>query len=214
MTIRVFLATAHVTFADGLQALLEAERDIKVVGKASNGHDALKRVRRLHADVALVAISLPGLNGIDATSRLRDLAPSTAVVILSGEFPAAYIHRALQAGAMGYLPNEAPGADVINAVRAVSSGKRYLGKKVTTAIIHDYIAMTPSVSPLDTLSARERHVLQLVVEGQSSARVAAVLSLSRKTVDTYRSRIKQKLGIHDLAGLVKFAIREGITSAE
>jgi DNA-binding NarL/FixJ family response regulator len=205
MTVKVFLATAHVTFADSLQALLEAQRDIKVVGKATNGLDAVMRVRRLRPSVAIVAISLPGMNGIDATSRLRDLAPSTAVVILSGGAPAAAVHRALQAGAMGYLPREAPGAEVVNAVRAVSSGKRYLGKRLTTA---------PSPGPLDSLSGRERQVLQLVVEGASSAHIAALLSLADKTVDTYRSRIKEKLGIHHLAGLVKFAIREGLTPAE
>lgn len=214
MTIKVFLANAHITFADSLQALLEAQRDIKVVGKAANGHDAVRRVRRLRPDVAIVAISLPGMNGIDATAKLRDLAPSTAVVILSGGLPAEYAHRALRAGAMGYLPNEASGAEVIDAIRTVSRGKRYLSKRITIAIIHDYISLDRSATPLESLSSRERQVLQLVVEGEPSERVAAVLSLSRKTVDAYRSRIRQKLGIRDLPGLVKFAIRQGITSPE
>jgi DNA-binding NarL/FixJ family response regulator len=214
MPIRVFLANAHVTFADSLQALLEAQRDINVVGKAANGHDAVRRARRLRPDVAIVAISLPGMNGIDATARLRDLAPSTAVVVLSGGLPAEYLHRALRVGAMGYLTKEASGAEVVDAVRTVSRGKRYLSRRITTAMIHDYIALNPSATPLESLSSRERQVLQLIVEGEPSERVAAVLSLSPKTVDTYRSRIRQKLGIRDLPGLVKFAIRHGITSSE
>ncbi|HXM80929.1 MAG TPA: response regulator transcription factor [Burkholderiales bacterium] len=214
MTIRVFLATSHVTFADSLQALLEAQRDLKVVGKAINGHDAVKRVQRLRPEVAVVAIALPGMNGIEATSKMRDLSPSTGIVILSGSFPPEFIQRALQAGAKGYLPKEASGAEVVDAVRAVSRGKRYLSRKITTAIIHDYININRSASPLDSLSPRERQVLQLVVEGESSARVASVLSLSRKSVDTYRSRIRQKLGIYHLPGLVKFAIQNGITSPE
>jgi DNA-binding NarL/FixJ family response regulator len=214
MTIKVFLADAHVTFADGLEALLEAQRDMHVVGKAANGQDAVRRARRLRPDVALLAVHLPGMNGIDATARLRELAPSTAVVLLAGGFPAEHLHRALRVGAMGYLTKEAPGAEVIDAVRTVSRGKRYLSRKLTTAMIHDYISLSPSAAPLDGLSARERQVLQLVVEGEPSERVASLLSLSRKTVDAYRSRIRQKLGIRDLPGLVKFAIRQGITSPE
>lgn len=214
MTIRVLLATDHVMLTDSLQVLLEAQRDLKVVGKATNGHDAIKRVQRLRPEVALVALTLPGVNGIEATSKMRDVSPSTGVVILAGGFPPEFIPRALQAGAKGYLPKEASGAEVVDAVRAVSRGKRYLSRKIPTALINDYVNASRSANPLGSLSPRERQVLQMVVEGESSARMASVLSLSRKSVDTYRSRIRQKLGIHHLPGLVKFAIRNGITAPE
>ena len=201
-------------FADALQVLLEAQRDLKVVGRATNGHDAVRSVRRLRPDVAVACIALPGMNGIDATSRVREVSPSTHVVVLSASSSQEFVHRALHAGAMGFLSKEASGADLVAAVRSVANGKRYLSRKVTAAIVHDYVGMKRSASPLESLTIRERHVLQLVVEGKSSAEISAVLSLSGKTVDTYRSRVKQKLGINDIAGLVKFAIRQGITPAD
>ena len=124
------------------------------------------------------------------------------------------VFRALRAGARGYLSREASGLELVNAVRAVREGKRYLSPKITATLIGDYISEHHSPSPLESLTSRERHILQLVVEGSPSAEVADMLALSPKTVDTYRSRIKQKLGIHDLPALVKFAIQHGITSLE
>src|SRR5882672_7616126 len=138
MTIRIVVASEHAAFLDGLQALLESQRDMKVVGKAANGHDAVKRIRRLHAEVAIVAISLPGLNGIEVAARLRDLSPATGVVVLSSSSPREQIHRALRAGAKGFLARETPGTELLAAVRAVAGGKRYLSRKITAAVIQDY----------------------------------------------------------------------------
>ncbi len=125
-----------------------------------------------------------------------------------------FIFRALRAGARGYLSREASGLELVDAVRTIREGKRYLSPKITATLIGDYISEHRSPSPLESLTSRERNILQLVVEGSSSAQVADILSFSPKTVDTYRSRIKQKLGIHDLPALVKFAIQHGITSIE
>jgi DNA-binding NarL/FixJ family response regulator len=174
----VFLANSRVILSDSLQVLLEIQQDIKIVGKATNGHDA------------------------------------TAIVILAATASPEFIFRALRAGARGYLSREASGLELVNAVRIVREGKRYLSPKITATLIGDYISEHRSPSPLESLTSRERHILQLVVEGSPSAEVADILALSPKTVDTYRSRIKQKLGIHDLPALVKFAIQHGITSLE
>jgi len=214
MAIRVFLANSRVILLDSLQVLLELEQDMKVVGKAANGHDAVRKIQKLRPDIAILDIDLVGLNGIEASLRIADLSPSTAIVILATTASPEFIFRALRAGARGYLSREASGSDLVNAVRTIREGKRYLSPKITATLIGDYISEHRSPSPLETLTSRERNILQLVVEGSSSAQIADILAFSPKTVDTYRSRIKQKLGIHDLPGLVKFAIQHGITSLE
>jgi DNA-binding NarL/FixJ family response regulator len=214
MAIRVFLANSRVILLDSLQVLLELQPDMKIVGKATNGHDAVRRIQKLRPDVAILDIGLTSLNGMEASLKLGELSKSTGIVMLSTMTSPEIIFRTLRAGARGYLSREASGLDLVNAVRAVREGKRYLSPRITAALIGDYISEARSPSPLESLTSRERHILQLVVEGTPSAEIADILALSPKTVDTYRSRIKQKLGIHDLPALVKFAVRHGITSLE
>jgi len=214
MAIRVFLANSRVILLDSLQVLLEIQQDIRIVGKATNGHDAVRKIRKLRPDVAILDVELAGLNGIEASLKIAGLSPSTAIVMLATTASPEFIFRALRAGAKGYLSREASGLELINAVRTIREGKRYLSPKITATLIRDYISEHRSPGPLESLTSRERSILQLVVEGSSSAQVADILSFSPKTVDTYRSRIKQKLGIHDLPALVKFAIQHGITSIE
>ena len=214
MAIRVFLANSRVILLDGLQALLEIQQDIRIVGKATNGHDAVRKIRKLRPDVAILDVELVGLNGIEASLKIGGLSPSTAIVMLATTASPEFIFRALRAGARGYLSREASGLELVNAVRTIREGKRYLSPKITATLIGDYIGAHRSPSPLESLTSRERNILQLVVEGSSSAQIADTLSFSPKTVDTYRSRIKQKLGVHDLPALVKFAIQHGITSLE
>jgi DNA-binding NarL/FixJ family response regulator len=214
MAIRVFLASSRVILLDSLQVLLEIRQDIRIIGKATNGHDAVRRVQKLRPDVAILDIGLIGLNGIEASLKIGGISPSTAIVILATTASPEFIFRALRAGARGYLSREASGLELVNAVRTIREGKRYLSPKITATLIGDYISEHRSPSPLESLTSRERNILQLVVEGRSSAQIADILSFSPKTVDTYRSRIKQKLGIHDLPALVKFAIQHGITSIE
>ena len=213
MTIRVLIADDHTIVRDGLRALLEAERDIQVVGDAADGRDVVRQAAQLCPDVALVDIAMPELNGIEASRQIREACPSAQVIILSMHSTAEHIFQALQAGARGYLLKESAGKEVIAAIRAVHAGQRYLSQKISDQALDDY-ARQREPGPLARLSPREREILQLVVEGKSSAEIAALLSLSPKTVETYRSRMMDKLGVGDLPGLVKFAIQHGLTPLE
>ena len=214
MTIRVFLADDHAVVRDGVRFLLEAQPDIRVVGDAGDGRTAVRLVAQLLPDVVLMDISMPELNGIEATGQIRAACPQTQVVILSMHSTSEHIYRALQAGALGYLLKESAGAEVATAVRAVHAGRRYLSPRIIETmpeVLASLAAEPRAKSPLESLSPREREILQLVVEGQSSAAIAAELALSPKTIDTYRSRLMLKLGIGDLPALVKFAIEHRLT---
>lgn len=212
--ISVLLADDHAVVRDGLRALLEAQADIEVVGDAANGREVLRLAQQLHPDVVVMDIAMPELNGVEATQQMHDAYPSTQVLILSMHSTTEHIFRALQAGARGYLLKDSAGAEVVDAVRVVHAGRRYLSQKIAATVIDDYIAERHRASPLESLSSRERQILQLVAEGKSSAEIAAILFLSPKTVDTYRSRLMHKLDIGDLPSLVKFAIQHGVTQLD
>lgn len=211
MTIRVLLADDHVVMRDGLRALLVPTGDITVVGEAGNGREALKLAQELAPDIVLIDISMPELNGVEATRLIRESCPAARTIILSMHSTSEHVHRALAAGASGYLLKESAWPEVVAAVRAVSEGRQYFCK-VIRAILNETPGTGPRArSPLDSLSARERQVLQLVVEGHSSAEIARIITLSPKTVETYRSRLMKKLGVADVPALVKFALEHGIT---
>ncbi len=211
MPIEVFLADDHAVMRDGLRLLLEAHPDLRVVGEAATGREAVRQVSADCPDVLIMDIAMPDLNGIGATRQVRAQCPDTQVVMLSMYSTDEHIARALQAGAVGYVLKESAGADVVAAVRAAYAGRQYFSPKIAVALAGKrYLG----VSPLDRLSEREREILQLTVEGRSSAQIAHILMLSPKTVETYRSRIMRKLGLHDLPNLVKFAIQHGLTSLE
>jgi DNA-binding NarL/FixJ family response regulator len=213
----VFLADDHAVVRDGLRFMLQAQPDIQVIGDAANGRDAVRQVAELCPDVVVMDIAMPELNGIEAAWEIGQVCPSTEVVFLSMHATPEHIFRALQAGARGYLLKESAGIEVVNAVRAVHAGRRYLSEKISDQLVDDYVQQrqaSDAKGPLARLSPREREVLQLVAEGKSSAEIAAILFLSPKTVETYRSRLMKKLGIHDLPGLVKFAIQHGLTPLE
>ena len=217
MSITVFLADDHAVVRDGLRVLLEAQPDISVIGDAGNGRETVRCVAQLRPEVAIVDIAMPELNGIETAREIGDVCPSTQVIILSMHSTTEHVFRALQAGARGYLLKESAGIEVVNAVRAVCAGHRYLSQKISDRLIDDYVSQrkdTETKSPLARLSQREREVLQLVVEGKSSAEIANILCLSLKTVETYRSRMMHKLSINDLPGLVRFAIQHGLTPLE
>ena len=214
MTITVFLADDHAIVRDGLRALLEVEPDIRVVGDAANGRDAVRAIAQDCVDVAILDITMPELNGIDAARQIRDVCPSTQVVILSMHATNEHIFRALQAGALGFVLKESAGAEVVAAVHAVHNSQRHLSQKISNELIDNYLQMREGVEesdPLSLLSPREREILQLVVEGHSNADIAESLSLSQKTVETYRSRLMKKLDIHDLPNLTRFAMKYGLT---
>jgi DNA-binding NarL/FixJ family response regulator len=214
MTIRVFLADDHAVVRDGLRFMLEAQTDIQVIGDAANGRDAVRQATELCPDVMLLDIAMPELNGIEATRQIHESCPSARAIILSVHSTIEHVFRALQAGAHGYLLKESAGIEVVTAVRAVYAGHRYLSQKISDQVIDDYVRQhedAQTASPLARLSPREQEILQLVVEGKSSAEIASVLSLSPKTIETYRSRLMEKLGISDLPALTKFAIQHGLT---
>jgi len=212
MTITVLLADDHTVVRDGLRALLESHIDIRVVGVASNGRQAVQMTMELCPSVVVMDIAMPSLNGIEATQQIRESCPDSQVVILSMHATSEYVYRALQAGALGYLLKESAGSEVVQAIQAVRAGKMYISQKIQLKLGKNLTDQKKS--PLERLSPREREVLQLTVEGMSSLQIAEVLSLSSKSVDTYRSRIMAKLDIHDTASLVKFAIQHGLTSLE
>lgn len=213
--IKVFLADDHAVVRDGMTALMEAEQDIQVVGTASNGQQAVEQIKKIQPDIVVMDIAMPELNGIDATRQISQTCPAVKVIMLSMHDSSEHIYQALKAGAKGYLLKESAGKEVVTAVRTVSSGHRYLSAHIEEIVIEDYIShldTAPGKSPLDRLSDRERQILQLVVEGKSSAEISEILFISPKTVATYRSRLMQKLAINDLPGLVKFAIQHGLTT--
>lgn len=217
MSIAVFLADDHAVVRDGLRYMLGAQPDIRVIGDTADGREAVKKVMELQPDVVIIDISMPELNGIEASIQILNECPTIKVIILSMYATEEHIFRALKAGVRGYLLKETAGIEVVDAVRAVFEGSRYLSEKISDKVIDNYIRQRENAEargPLEHLSPREREVLQFVVEGKSSAEIAEILCLSPKTVETYRSRMMQKLGISDLATLVKFAIQQGITPLE
>jgi DNA-binding NarL/FixJ family response regulator len=211
LTISVFLADDHRVLRDGLRVLLESQNDIQVIGEAENGNEAIKGITSQKPDVVVMDITMPELNGIDAAQVIHETIPETGIVILSIHSDLEHIFRALQAGAQGYILKESAGSEVISAVRAVYLGRRYLSPSIRETLTEAYMQNRQFESPLELLSLREREVLQLTVEGHSSAAIAEKLKLSSKTVETYRSRLMGKIGVRDLTELVRFAIKHGIT---
>ena len=215
--ISVFLADDHAVVRDGLSVLLDAEDDIKVVGDASDGRETIDKVAALCPDVVVMDIAMPELNGIDATQKIVQACIPTQVIILSMHSTTEHISGALKAGARGYILKESAGVEVVNAVRVVFRGHYYLSQKISDNVVDDYVQQAQiagAASPIDSLSIREREVLQMLVEGKSNAEIGEILSISIKTVETYRSRLMLKLDINDIPSLVKFAIQHGLTSLE
>ena len=209
MVIKVLLADDHGVLRDGMQRLLEANADIKVVATADDGREAVEKAAKLQPDVVVMDISMPNMNGLEATRRILDRAPATGVAILSMHSSAELVREAFAAGARGYVLKESAGDEVVRAVRTVAAGRRFVGKGVT-----DKVLAEDTGSGIASLTAREREILQLIVNGKSNAEAAAILGLSPRSVETYRLRLMQKLGIEDLPTLVKFAIRHGMTTLE
>ena len=210
MTIRVLLADDHAVVRDGLKVLLQQAADISVVGVAADGREAVRRAQELKPDVVIMDIAMRELNGVEAARRLRDQCPATRVVMLSMHSSSEHVFRAIEAGAVGFVLKESAGEEVVAAVRAAHAGRRYFSRAITALEITAQ-SRAGRASPLGSLSARERQVLQLVVEGHSSAEIAATVHLSPKTVETYRGRLMKKLSVSNVPGLVKFAIEHGLT---
>ena len=210
MTIRVLLADDHALMREGLRALLAAAAGIEVVGEVSTGREAVGLALQLSPDVVLMDVAMPDLNGIEAARAIHLKLPATRIVMLSMHATAEYVYRAFEAGASGYLLKEVAVEEVIAAVRTVHGGGRYLCPALAGSV-PDPAAVARAKSPVDSLSARERQVLQLVVEGKTSLEIAHLVNISPSSVQTYRSRVMTKLGVSDVPSLVKFALEHGLT---
>jgi DNA-binding NarL/FixJ family response regulator len=190
VSIAVLIVDDHRVILDGLRLLLEAKGDIKVVGEAVNGRDAVQKAKELNVDIVVMDIAMPLVNGIEATSQIRKASPTTQVIILSMHSTKEYVTRAIKAGARGYLLKESTGMELVQAVRAVMAGQRYLSQKIADILIDDYVDHSDesaTETSLEYLSPREREIFQMVVEGKTSAEIANVICLSPKTVETYRT---------------------------
>jgi DNA-binding NarL/FixJ family response regulator len=211
--IRILIADDHGVVAEGLKSLVEAESDMQVVGLVGDGREAVRLAREAQPDVVVMDLSMPELNGADATRAILQRDPKCRVIVLSMYAEREYVRRALKAGAAGYVVKRSAAKELVEAIRAVHAGQRYLSPRVADVVIDDY-AGDERDDPLARLSAREREVLQLLAEGRTGAEIAQRLSLSQKTVETYRARLVEKLGIRDVAGLVRFAIQRGLVSLD
>jgi len=213
--IRILLADDHTLVRAGVRALLEELPDAKVVAEAADGHQALAGAKAHQPHVVLMDVAMSGLNGLETTARLVKEFPEVRVIILSMHANEEYIWQALRAGASGYLLKSASTAELEQAIKAVSRGETYLDPTIARRVIAGYLSgAAQQKSPLEQLSPRQREILQLIAEGRTTKEIAFVLNLSAKTVETHRSQLMERLDIHDVAGLVRYAIRQGLVSAE
>ncbi len=214
MTIKILLADDHKIILDGLRSLLEKSPSCAVVGTAADGLTAVRLARDAAPDLVIIDVSMPGLNGIEATRRILEASPRTRVIMLSMHADGRYISEALKSGASGYLLKESAFQELSAAIREVMAGRTFLSRAITDIVVKDYLCHLERQGSgvFSILSPREREVLQLLAEGLATKEIAARLSISAKTVETRRAQIMEKLDIHSIAELTKYAIREGITS--
>jgi DNA-binding NarL/FixJ family response regulator len=209
--IRVVVADDHAMLRDGLTALLRSGADIEVVGEASSGEEAIAACDRLHPDLVVMDVAMPGLGGLEATLAIRSHHPEVRVLVLTQHENPEYVRRFLKAGAAGYVLKRSAGADLARAIRAVMEGGLVLDPGIARSAVEEASAATPaSDTAYETLTSREKQVLKLVAEGQSNKEVADVLEISVKTAMTHREHLMQKLGVHNRTDLIRFAIRAGV----
>jgi DNA-binding NarL/FixJ family response regulator len=212
MSIRILLADDHAIVRAGIRALLSHIPDMTVIAEAGNGREAIAAAQAHQPDVALMDIEMPELNGIDATTRIVRELPNTKVIILSMHDTEPFVRQALMAGAVGYVLKDSMPPELELAIRAVTRGERFLSPRVSKHVIDGYMAEGGAgpKDPVQKLTSRQREVLQLLAEGHSTKDIATRLTLSVKTVETHRADIMRRIDIHDVPGLVRFAMRSGL----
>lgn len=216
MGIRVILTDDHKMIRDGLHALLEQESDIEIVAEAGDGATAVKLARELKPNVIVMDIAMPELSGVKATAQVLADNPDVKVIALSMHSDRQNVARMLEAGVAGYLLKDCAYEELVAAIREVVEGQTYFSQKIASVVIEDYVKKLPGgeSTPSDTLTVREREVLQLIAEGRNTKEIALNLDLSGKTIETHRRKIMEKLNIYSIAELTKYAIRNGFTSLE
>lgn len=215
--LRVFIADDHAVLRAGLRMLIDAQPDMQVAGEAEDGEEALRQVVRLRPDIALVDISMPRLDGLEALQQLRAAAPEVRVLILSMYDDEGYLRRALECGAAGYILKKAADTELMAALRAVARGEVYIYPSLTHLLVNRYLGRVeemPSEPSPDRLSERELEVLRLLAAGYTSQQVGNQLALSAKTIDTYKARMMEKLGLRNRAELVRYALRHGLLTPD
>ena len=217
MGIRVLIADDHKIMLAGLRSLLEKQTDFDVVAEAENGRKAVQMAQEKKPDVVVMDVSMPDLNGIEATTQIVESLPGTRVIALSMHSDKRFVMGMLRAGASGYLLKDCASQELANAIHQVAGGRKYLSPEITGVVIDDFLLGASSgevATATSLLSAREREVLQLIAEGWSTKQIASHLYVSIKTIETHRRQIMKKLDLHSIADLTKYAIREGLTSIE
>ena len=206
---RILLADDHAVVRQGFRMILAAQPHFEIVAEASNGREAVELAEKLQPDVVVMDVTMPELNGIEATRRMATVSPRARVLALSMHKDSVYVREILRAGARGYLLKDALDKDLVAAVDAIARGEAYLSPAIADAVLNDYRKHVSD--PLDLLSSREREVLQMIAEGKTNKEIASILNLSVYTVDAHRGRIMEKLNLHSTPELVRFAIRNGLT---
>ena len=213
--IRILLADDHAVVRQGFKMILSAQPDMEIVGEAGNGRVAVEQAEQLRPDVIVMDVAMPNLSGIEAAQRIAAVIPQTPIIILSMHSDEGYVLRALKAGAKAYLLKDSAEADLARAIRAAAAGKSFFSPAVGKVLLEDYmrkLQRTGGEDSYDLLSPREREILQLVAEGNSSKDIANLLDLSVYTVETHRSRIMQKLNLKSVPELILYAVRKGVIS--
>ncbi len=208
--LRIVIADDHNLVRAGLVTLMSRLPEVEVVGEARDGREFLKLIRELEPDIALTDIAMPELNGLEAAERVRRDFPKVKVIILSMHANEDYVAQALKAGASGYLLKDAATAELEMALKVVAQGQFYLSPSISRQVVDTYLHGSPT--GLELLSSRQREVLQLIAEGKSTRDIAEALHLSVKTIETHRAQVMERLDIHDVAGLIKYALRKGLIS--
>jgi two-component system response regulator NreC len=211
--IRIILAEDHAVMRRGLRLVLEEQKDFQVVGEASDGREAVTLAETVKPDVAVLDITMPNMNGIEAARQISAKQPGVSIVVLSMHSDEGYVLRALKAGARGYLLKESPETDLIHAIRSVSQGKAFFSPAVSRMLVEDYVRQLQDKDIEDSyelLTPREREILQLIAEGKSNKDVANMLNLSLYTIETHRGNIMEKLNLHSVPELILYAVRKGV----
>ncbi len=215
MATKVLIVDDHEIMREGMIALLHKYSEFEVVGQASDGRHALEMASRLKPDVVIMDVGMPNLNGIEATKQLVSLHPGLKVMALSTHSDGSVVSKMIKAGASGYMLKESAFEELVEGLNTLLDGKTFLCNKISKVVFSEYVGMVTNPKTIngDGLTNREREVLQLVSEGHTTKKIAEILKLSPKTIDSHREHIMEKLGIRNIAGLTKYAIREGLTSS-